>query len=434
MSVTTYSKFGYHPGFSHRKEITAKSIVADLLKVDGRVVPGGPSNVIYIDQAKIDDGFFDAPLVSDKVYIIDGQLDITGYSFDVPATGLSLEGLGFNVSSVFTSEENAVIFSSPEGGSGDLLFKDLAFTCVGTGSKVFAITDVDGTHAFEFQRVNFNGCVDLGYVDGYRQGLEQGTGRFGGTPTLEFRGTWAGGYFMDTSIVRGISDSVYSLFGCAIGQTFASRFYTNANIVVPANVTAFTFSASNFVNDETLQINGAQFAGPGTVLAGIDQTNTRTRVSTTRGYPNTYVGAFWQCTATTATTFTLINTVTKMLGTTTGSNLEWFSLPGNNDITYDSTELVSVYATFNGSFIGGNNKDFTIRFRVWDDSGSVYVNYSSVRFSTDGNGNYVNLTMHSPRIRVAENDRIEVWVENNSDTSNLTMQTDAQLFVQEAQS
>lgn len=429
--TTPYSEFGYAPRFGYSRRIDAYQLDAKNFAVDGRTASGGATNVIYLDQTKIDAGCLDEPLDSTKVYIIDGSLDITGYSIEVPVAGLMMDGLGFNISSITTSEENGEIFSSPIGGSGDLLFTDIGITASGTGSKVFALTDVDGTHAIEFQRVNFNGCVDLGYMDGYRQGLEQGTGRFGSTPSLEFRGTWAGGYFMDTSIVRGIADSVYSLFSSAIGQSFASRFYSNANIVIPANVTAFGFARANFTSDELLQIDGAQFAGAGAVLSGIDETDTRVRVSNTRGYPNTYVGGRWSCSVTASTSFSVTNPV-KLAGTTTGSDLEWWSLPGNNDLTYDSTQPAKVYATFTGSFTGGNNKDFIITFRVWDDSASSYVDSTSTLFSTDGVGNYSNLAIHSPRLTVNENDRIELWIENTTDTTSITMQLSSQLIIQEA--
>lgn len=429
---TTYSEFGYKPRFEFLRRLGANIVSTNTLEIDGRTVSGGASIVTYIDQAKVDEGIFDATLSSTQLYYVDGHLDITGYSIEVPAGGLMIQGLGFNVSSITTTEENGVIFSSPVGGSGDLLFSDVAFTASGTGSKVFALTDVDGTHAFEYQRVNFNGCVDLGYVDGYRQGLEQGTGRFGGTPTLEFRGTWAGGYFMDTSIVRGITDSTYSLFSSAIGHTFGSRFFSNANIVVPSNVTVFEFAPTNFVNDETFQINGAQFAGAGTVLSGIDETSTKTRVSNTRGIPNTYVGGYWSCTSAAATSFSLVSTPVKLAGTTTASDLEWFSSSNANDLTYDSTIENKLYATFTGSFSGGNTKDFTIVFRQWDDSAGSYVNSSSTTFSTDGNGNYTNLALHSSRITMGENDRVELWIQNDTDTTSITMQEGSQLLLKEA--
>lgn len=420
------SIFGYL-----RKYLQAEHVSTETLEVDDRPVNGDPASVVILDQRKVDEGVLATSLDSTKVYRVDGTIDITGYSFIVPVEGLVLQGFGFNVSFVNTAEENRAIFVSPEGGSGDILFSDIAFTSSGTGGSVFALTDSNGFHAVECQRVNYNGCTSLGYLDGYRQGLEQGTGRFGGTPSLEFRGTWVGGYFYDTTIVRGITDTTYSLFKCAVGQTFDSRFRTNANIVVPANVTVFEMAPENFTAPELLQINGAQFAGPGTVLSGIDETNPVVRVQNTNGIKNTYVGGLWTCTATAVTTVTNTNTLYKIAGTTTAQDLEWFSLPGNNEFTLDSDKDVQIVASFTGSFSSGNNRDFEIVFRIWDNSASSYYNSSALDFSTDGNGNYSNLTFVSPRLTLNLNDRVEIWVKNLTDSTDITLQTNSQMILRE---
>ena len=425
------SEFGRFPLYQRYKRVDVDHVETTTLNVDRRAVHGSPVSVILIDQRKIDEGILDTVTDPTKLYLIDGHLDISGHTIIVPVEGLMIQGYGFNVSSLTTTTDNAEMFSSPVGGSGDLLFTDIAFTASGVGAKVFALTDVDGTHAIECQRVNYNGCTSLGYMDGYRQGLEQGTGRFGGTPDLEFRGTWAGGFFLDTTIVRGVEDSTYSLFKCAVGQTFASRFATNANILVPANVTAFEMAEANFLFSELLQINGAQFSGTGVVLSGIDETSERVRVSNSRGIKNTFVGAYWTCDTPIETDIEFSDTFYKILGTTTAANLEWFSSSGDNIITSLSGQDVQVIIGFTGSFQGGQNKEFEIVFRIWDDSEGVYVESSKLDFSTDGNGNYSNLTFSTPRQTINLNDRIEVWLKNTSDSTNITMQVHSQLRVTE---
>lgn len=425
--MSSGSTSGYFPRWNKYKHIAV-----DTLCVNGAEVTGGASSVIIVNQAVVDGGLFEAPLVSNKLYVIDGALDITGHTIEVPVGGVEFEGLGFNVSSLTTTDAGTALFTSPVGGCGDLLFKDFAITTSGAGSSVFALTDTDGTHSVEYARVNFNGCSSLGYMDGFRQGLETGTGRFGGTPDLEFRGTWAGGYFIATSILRGVTDSTYSIYKCAVGQTFASRFGGNPNIVLPPNVTAFEMTAANFGGDELLQISGATFNGGGTVFAGITETSTKVRVKNTRGTPNTFVGGFWSISATAATGTAVANDFYKLAGTTTGLGLAWFTLPGNNNITMNSTERVQTLTTFSGSFSGGNNKVFTLKFRIWDNSAGAYVDSTEAVFTTGGTGKFESVTFFTPRLALDENDRIEIWIANNTDGSSITADVNTQMLIKEA--
>ena len=127
------------------------------------------------------------------------------------------------------------MFTSPAGGSGNLLGQDFAIEITGTGSEVFDVVSDTGAEALEFSRVNYNDCTSLGTIDNYRQGLEVGTGRFGGTPELTLKGVWSGGYFIDTSIVRSLTDGAYTLYKAGTGLSMASRFRSNQNIDLPAS-------------------------------------------------------------------------------------------------------------------------------------------------------------------------------------------------------
>ena len=84
--------------------------------------------------------------------------------------------------------------------AGNVFFQDLSLEVTGTASQVFDLTNSSGFSAVELVRVNFNNCTAIGELNGYRQGLETNTGRFGGTPELTLSGTWLGGYFIDVTI------------------------------------------------------------------------------------------------------------------------------------------------------------------------------------------------------------------------------------------
>lgn len=80
------------------------------------------------------------------------------------------------------TDNNYTLFESDIGGSGDILEKDFFIEVSGTSSKVRDLTGASGFEAIESQRINYINCTSLGEINNSRQGLEEGTGRFGGTP------------------------------------------------------------------------------------------------------------------------------------------------------------------------------------------------------------------------------------------------------------
>lgn len=189
---------------------------------------------------------------SSKQYVIDGIVDVTGVQIEVPATGMYLVGHNFDISQLVSSEAGATLFHSL--ASGNLLMLDLGITMSGTGSQVYDLVSNTGFEAVEIQRINYNNCTSLGTLDNFRQGLETGTGRFGGTPELTLKGTWVGGFYITTSIIRGLTAGSYSLFKAGVGFTMASRFFSDMNVDLPAGVSYLDFAPANFINDNTLQL------------------------------------------------------------------------------------------------------------------------------------------------------------------------------------
>lgn len=100
------------------------------------------------------------------------------------------------------SSDSRVSYSGESGGSGNIKIRDLAIEITGANSQVYDLTPIDNFRAIEVNRVNYNNCTSLGEINGYRQGFEQGSGRFGGTPTLTLSGNWGGGYVYTDTIVR----------------------------------------------------------------------------------------------------------------------------------------------------------------------------------------------------------------------------------------
>ena len=129
---------------------------------------------------------------STKEYFIDGIIDLGSTQITVPNSGINLRGYNFDLSGLTSSEDNYTMFVSESIaiGSGNFLGVDYFISVTGASSKVYDIYDATGFNAFEFTRINYNDCTNLGDIYDYRQGLELGTGRFGGSPSLTLHGLW----------------------------------------------------------------------------------------------------------------------------------------------------------------------------------------------------------------------------------------------------
>jgi hypothetical protein len=112
---------------------------------------------------------------STKVYILDGIIDMTGVSVEVPSGGINIVGYTFDISKLICSDSSYTMFTSPVGGSGNVLLSNIAIEVTGASSKVFDLFDATTFNACEFNIVNFNNCTSLGTLDNYRQGLDAGS-------------------------------------------------------------------------------------------------------------------------------------------------------------------------------------------------------------------------------------------------------------------
>ena len=140
-------------------------------------------NRVIVKQAS-DFGTID----STKQYFIDGVVDMSSTTIVVPSGGIHINGYGLDTSKLISKDNSFVLFTD-SSDSGNVLINNCTIEIRGSSSSVFALTSNTGFEAAEFNIVNFDNCTSLGYLDGFRQGLEAGTGRFGGTPELDLRGT-----------------------------------------------------------------------------------------------------------------------------------------------------------------------------------------------------------------------------------------------------
>ncbi len=396
----------------------------------------GLSNRVVVTEAADLAGALD----STKEYFIDGVVDMGSQSIEVPAGGLNLTGYNFDVSQLTSSAAGYTMFTSPGGGSGNLLGKDYGIEVSGTGSQVYALVSNTGFDAFEFARINYNNCESLGSITNYRQGLEVGTGRFGGKPQLELIGTWVGGYFIDTSIVRGLTDGAYSLFKAGAGFLMNSRFRSNQNIDLPASVSFLDFSASNFVNPSTLQLDGCLISRAGVFDA--TDTNILPNVAPSalisswvgnNGILNTFVGGQSSVSAESTTTIGSAGVYVDLAGTFTASDLQHFDSPSNGQLRHLGTSPQEY--KLNGQIVidGGDGDTVAIKVVIFKAATTSFEDgkiTTRVINNLQGGRNVAYFGIVDG-ITLSQNDYVKLQIANITDTTDVTAELDS-FFIVEA--
>jgi len=380
-------------------------------------------------------------LSSSKEYFIDGIIDMGTQSVEVPAGGLYLTGYNFDTSKLISSEPNYTMFTSPVGGSGNIVGKDYGIEVTGANSKVYDISGDTGFEAFEFSRINYNDCESLGEINNYRQGFETGTGRFGGKPELTLSGTWVGGYFIESSIVRSLADGAYSLFKAGTALTLGSRFRTNMNVDLPASASFFDFSPANFPNPSTLQVDsaivtrlGAQDATDLNYTPNISASDLACSWSNNVGMPNTFEGGSIGIGASAVTNINTIDVFEDVAATSwITADLQHFDNPVGGQLRHLGINPREYKTIASLTIEGANNDVLTLRVVKWDDSASSFVTVlDQVRPVNNLVGArdvaFFNINVNT---RLDQNDYIKLQVANNSGTANVTAETDGYLVVEQ---
>jgi hypothetical protein len=401
----------------------------NAIEIDGGAT--GFVNRIIVTQASDLSGTID----STKEYFIDGVVDMGSQAIEIPTGGLTLNGFGFDISKLISSDPNYTLFTSPGGGSGNLILSNLAIEITGTNSQVFDINSATGFEAIEKRSVNYNNCVSLGEIDGYRQGFEDGCGRFGATPELTLSGAWSGGYFIDSSIVRSLDNAMSgSLFKAGTAFAMQSRFRANMNVDLGTTAAFFDFSDTNFPNPSTLQLTdcivsrGAVVdAGDTTIIPNIDSSNLSCSWTNNQGTENTFEGGTQTVSVEVATVIGSSSTFVDLLGTFTASDLQHFDSPSNGQLRHVGNSPREYRMAGDFVIVGTTGDEIEIKAVKWDDSASGFVDIGSQRRQVNAlvGGRDVAFFNSTATFTLDKNDYVKIQVANNSAARNVTAELDS---------
>ena len=372
-------------------------------------------------------------------YFLDGIIDMGTTSLEIPAGGMFIGGINFDLSGLTSTENNYTLFTSPTGGSGNVLFMDFHIDISGTNSQVYDIVGNTGFEAIEVDRINFNNCTSLGTIKFYRQGLETGTGRFGGSPNLILDSTWAGGYFIQTSIVRSLDAGVYALYEAGATFSMASRFRSNQNIDLNTNNSFVDFAPSNFVNPSILQLNECIVSRNGVfntedalLTPNIDQTDIASSWKDNKGLSNTFIGGTMNITSEAATTITIDGTFVDLAGTFTTSDLVHFDSPSNGQLRHLGDSPREYKVSISAILDCTSNDEVDLKIVVWDDSASGFVDYKTIRRvinALQGGRNVAYFTTND-NIILDTDDYVKIQVANIGATNDITGELDTEMSVE----
>lgn len=421
-----------------------------LLSNTGFKLAGGSAsttdleNRIIVTQSN-KDSTLGSIIDSTKEYFLDGIIDMGATQITVPPSGIEIKGFSFDTSGLYSDEDNYTMFISEsiEIGSGNVLLTDFYIEVIGSASKVYELYDATGFNAFELTRVNYIDCTGLGNLYDYRQGLESGTGRFGGSPSLTLNGLWRGGFRITTSIARSLSGTMTDpLFKEGLIFQMNSRFLTDMNCDLPTLAAFLDFDAANFPNSGTLQLQGMELTRDGTYNA--DDTNLTPNISSSdlscywkanNGLPNTYVGGTISITSEELTSIAAGSTWYTLEGIFSGTGLQHFTASADGKLTHDGNSPREFEITSNLVIEGNQNSELSVRFVKWDDSDSAlepldYTTQTRQVNSLVGGRDVAFFTILVGGI-LDSNDYLQLQVRNNSGNQNVTAESGSFFRIQE---
>jgi hypothetical protein len=376
---------------------------------------------------------------SSKEYYIDGIIDMGTIQITVPATGISIRGFSFDISGLTSSADNYTMFISASVGgdglgSGNILGQDYYVSVTGANSKVYEIYDDTGFNAFEFARVNYNDCTNLGDIYDYRQGLEFGTGRFGGSPSLTLHGLWRGGYRITTSIVRNLAGTMTEpLFKAGALFQMNSRFASDINCDLPTLAALLDFQPINFPNPSTLQLQKCEITRDGAYNS--EDSNLTPNISASdlpcswkgnNGLPNTYVGGTALIVLEADTTINTTGVYEMFSGTWLGQDLQHFSISADGKLKHLGNTPREFELSYSLNVDGGSNDELSIKFFKYDASASLEIPLDYTILNRPVNnfqgGRDVAFFVNFLGVTLDKDDELYAKVANLSDTTNVKLE------------
>jgi len=363
-------------------------------------------------------------LEDNMAYSIDGDVNILNNRINC---GVNNAIFGFSQENCYL--HNTLINEPLITSDRTIVCYQVTFYVSGSGASILALdasTSPVNNNAIDWFLVNFSGG-DIGHIRNYSNCLFNTIGVIDktdeGLPALGDGISFGGS--VDTV---AISNSL--LFASGSGNTalnfestavISRRFrLTDCAVVSVSSAVGVDVDPSATIPEEGAVLFDVNFSGDGTYLSGIDYTSIEARFEGCRGITNTYSAAYITMNGNaTETPIASASTPVKVEGTTIGQTVsQKFDVSTvSNRATYTGalSKLGSIKAIV--SLSSGNNNEIG----VYISKNGVVVDESETYLTTNSGGRLEN-GICSLISNITTNDYFEVWVENISGTTNVTVE------------
>lgn len=386
---------------------------SDFINLLGGDITIGGGDIVFVNSKD------DLPTpVSNVITLAD---NVTYYfTTTVDLLGDRLVG-GQNTVILGASSENSRITSTGLG-VGVALFTTEWTTPIRhvTFQDVDTALDIDGSInpplALDWTGVNFLNVPNVGLIDTADNWIYS-KGAFLNSQNLQFDGTH-GTIGIDNSIFVG-SGSAGNILDILSTATITRRFrLIYSSVVVFGSTVGINVDASATIPTEGYILDTINFSAGGTYLSGVSYTDNKTRFVNSKGIENTAeIGNYFMTNNTTVTTITTVDTAVKVLGATTANAINQKFTHTDNRLTYVGALIRDFQVTATISLTSGNNKVIG----VYVAKNGVIITSSEMYSTTSGSGRAESVTCQTI-LELAENDYVEIWVENSSNNDDITVE------------
>ncbi len=342
------------------------------------------------------------------------------FASDVDLTGDRLAG-GQDTTILGTSSENASITSTGLG-VGVALFttewttqiRNITFKDVDTALNINGITN--NPVALDWTGVNFSNVPNIGTINTCDNFIYT-KGAFLNSKGLNFTGTH-GTVAFNQSLFSGdgLAGSLISLdASCTITRRFRMIY---SSVVAFSSTVGLDINTSATIPTESYILDTVNFSGGGTYTSGVTYLDNKVRWEGNKGITNTSEFAnYYMTNNATATTIAASNTAYKISGTTTANSINQKFSHSNNRATYTGQIVRDFEVSAIVSFTTGNNKVIGLYVAK---NGTV-ITESEMYATASGSGRAESISVQTI-VQLQENDYIELFVENETDTTNVTVE------------
>ena len=289
-----------------------------------------------------------------------------------------------------------------------------------TFQDVDTALDIDGSVnsplALDWTGVNFLNVPNIGLID-TADNFIYSKGAFLNSQNLQFDGSH-GTIGIDNSIFVG-SGSAGNILDILSTCTITRRFrLIYSSMVVFGSSVGINVNSSATIPTEGYILDTINFSGGGTYLSGVSYTDNKTRFVNSKGIDNTAeIGNYYMTNNATATTISTVDTPVKASGTTTANAINQKFTHTDNRLTYVGALIRDFQVTATISLTSGNNKVIG----VYVAKNGTVITSSEMYSTTSGSGRAESLTCQTI-LELNENDYVEIWVENSSNSDDITVE------------